>query len=365
MKVVHVVPGLFRKEGGVLGGAERYVAELARHMAERVPTRLVTFGPRDEVRREGKLDIFVTKPITQIRCTYGNPLSFRFLRWVLDADIVHCHQHHVFPTSLCALLAVVTRQRVFMTDLGGGGWDISGYISTDRFFQGELHLSQYSRRIRGSRQKNQYVIFGGVDTEKFKPSSRIRRTRRLLYVGRLLPHKGVDLLIEALTPSMELDVVGQPLDTSYLEVLKTLAHGKKVSFHFDVSDPELIEFYQRAAAIVLPSLYRDRFSATTLVPELLGQTLLEGMACGAPALCTDVASLPEIVRDGIEGYIVAPNDVVAMRSGLERLTQSEAASLQMGARARKRVLQEFTWPTVVDRCLNIYESKPMEEKRAA
>ena len=49
---------------------------------------------------------------------------------------------------------------------------------------------------------------------------------------------------------------------------------------------------------MLPSVYRTSIGTETAVPELLGQTLLEGMACEAPAICTDVASLPEIVEDG-------------------------------------------------------------------
>ena len=44
------------------------------------------------------------------------------------------------------------------------------------------------------------------------------------------------------------------------------------------------------------------------MPELLGQTLIEGMACGTPAICTDVASMPEVVEDGVTGFVVPPND---------------------------------------------------------
>ena len=51
------------------------------------------------------------------------------------------------------------------------------------------------------------------------------------------------------------------------------------------------------------------------VPELLGQTLLEGMACGALAICTAVASMPEVVTDGETGFVVPPNDPAAMRAG--------------------------------------------------
>src|SRR5215217_4465925 len=69
----------------------------------------------------------------------------------------------------------------------------------------------------------------------------------------------------------------------------------------------------------LPSVYRDREGGETPVPELLGQTLLEGMACGTPAVCTRVASLPEVVDDGVTGIIVPPNDPVALGAAIRWL----------------------------------------------
>ena len=57
-RVLHVVPALFGASG-IVGGAERYALELARHMADRVPTRLVSFGPSDASSREGNLDVRV------------------------------------------------------------------------------------------------------------------------------------------------------------------------------------------------------------------------------------------------------------------------------------------------------------------
>ena len=63
--------------------------------------------------------------------------------------------------------------------------------------------------------------------------------------------------------------------------------------------------------VVLPSVYRSA-AGETKVPELLGQTLLEGMACGLPAVCTRVASMPEVVDDGVTGFVVPPNDPTAL-----------------------------------------------------
>jgi len=172
-------------------------------------------------------------------------------------------------------------------------------------------------------------------------------------VGRLFPHKGADLAIEALTSEMRLLVVGQPYDKKYFEDLKTLAAGKRVEFLHDIGDDELVRLYRGATAILLTSRYRDRYGKESRVPELLGQTLLEGMACETAAVTTNVASLPEIVRNEVDGFVVEPN-AEALREKLEVLWKNPEMARAMGKAARERVLEKFTWDGVVGRCLDAY-----------
>ena len=108
---------------------------------------------------------------------------------------------------------------------------------------------------------------------------------------------------------------------------------------------------------MLPSVYRTSIGTETAVPELLGQTLLEGMACEAPALCTNVASLPEIVEDGVTGFVVPPNDSTALRDRLETFRLHPERARAMGEAARERMLERFTWDRVVARCLEAYEGR--------
>jgi glycosyltransferase involved in cell wall biosynthesis len=78
------------------------------------------------------------------------------------------------------------------------------------------------------------------------------------------------------------------------------------------------------------------------------------MACGAPAICTDVASLPEVVEDGVTGFVVPPNDPQALGRKLCWLREHPDEAREMGEAARRRVLKTFTWGKVVRRCLEIY-----------
>jgi glycosyltransferase involved in cell wall biosynthesis len=353
-RVLHVVPALFGGSG-IVGGAERYAFELARHMADRVPTRLLSFGADDMQVREGKLDVRVAGGAWHVRRQRTNPLALAIVPEVLNADVVHCHQHHILISSAAAVLCRATGRRVFATDLGGGGWDISAYVSTDRWFHAHLHISEYSRRI--SRHEGKpwaRVILGGVDTVKFSPDAAVSRGIRALFVGRLLPHKGVADLIAALPAAIGLDIVGPLNTTGAVESLKAQAAGKAVAFYHQAGDSELIEKYRRALCLVLPSVYRTRDGSHTDVPELLGQTLLEAMACGTPVICTRVASMPEIVEDGISGFIVEPGDTDALRARLEWLSTHGTEASKMGAAGRARVLARFQWADVVDRCLEAY-----------
>ena len=237
-RVLHIVPALFGTTG-VVGGAERYAFELARHMADRVPTRLLSFGSKAVEIREGNLDVKV-------------------------------------------------------------------------------------------------------------------RTNRALFVGRLLPHKGIATLIDALPDTMALDIVGPPNTTGEVESPKVQAAGKPIVFHHDIGDKALVDTYRQALCLVLPSVYRTADGQHTDVRELLGQTLLEAMACATPVICTRVASMPEIVEDGVSGFVVEPGDTGMLRARLSWLAEHPSEAVAMGAAGRKAVLDRFQWPRVVERCLEAY-----------
>jgi glycosyltransferase involved in cell wall biosynthesis len=198
------------------------------------------------------------------------------------------------------------------------------------------------------------VILGGVDTERFSPAPATSRGNAALFVGRLLPHKGISDLIAALPAGVSLDIIGPMNGTGHPDFLKDAALGKRVAFRHDVNDGELIDAYRRALCVVLPSVYRTDDGKETIVPELLGQTLLEAMACATPVICTSVASLPEIVDDGKTGFIVEPGDRAALRDRISWLAAHPAEAVQMGVDGRRSVLERFQWPQVVQRCLDAY-----------
>jgi glycosyltransferase involved in cell wall biosynthesis len=355
-RVLYVVPNTFGdRPGQIVGGLGRYARELARHMAEATPTTLVGFGTENRITAHGRLREVILGNPWYVRRQIDNPVHAGLIRLVARADVVHCFQKCVLTSSLAALIGRLTGRPVFVTDCGGGGWDLSAYVTTTRWYRGHLHLSEYSQQLSGhAGEPWSGVIYGGVDVSKFSPDPISPRGRAVLYVGRLLPHKGVDDLIEAATPDLPMEIIGRPYDMPFVTKLKHLASGKRVAFRHDCDDAGLVSAYRRALCVVLPSVYQSQFGAKTLVPELLGQTLLEGMACGIPAVCTAVGSMPEVVEDQVSGFVVPPNNPAAIREKIIWLRDHPEKCARMGAAARRRILERFTWPAVVSRCLATY-----------
>jgi len=356
-RVMHLVPALFGTDDGLVGGAERYAFELARHMSTRITTTLVSFGEREREETIGALKIRVIGNPWYVRGQRTNPVAISLLSEVEKADVVHCHQQHKFASSLAAFACRLRRRPVFVSDHGGRGWDVSAYVSTDRWYRGHLHVSEFSRKLCNQADKPwAHVILGGVDTTKFSPDESVSRDGRVLFVGRLLPHKGIDVLVKALPEGMELEIIGPPHTENYIRDLKAMAEGKRVTFRHDCEDEDLVRAYRRALCVVLPSVYRNIYGEESAAPELLGQTLLEGMACGAPAICTNVGGMPEVVDDGATGFVVPANDSAALGERLRWLRDHPHEASTMGQSGRQRVLEKFTWPRVVERCLEIYST---------
>jgi glycosyltransferase involved in cell wall biosynthesis len=90
------------------------------------------------------------------------------------------------------------------------------------------------------------------------------------------------------------------------------------------------------------------------VAELFGLAVAEAMACGCPVIASNVASLPEVVGPGEAGILVPPNDPVAIRDAVLDIRDRRELWSSRSSAARHRVEQLFTWPKVVDRCLEAY-----------
>lgn len=360
MKVAHISPTYFGVRS-VIGGGERYAYELAKAMANKVQVAFVSFADLPATYMDGNLHVARIGKDSW----HGDPVvgcfSPRFLRWMAWADVIHCHQVHTVTTDIPLLLGKILRKPVFVTDLGGGQrFALSYHMPILRWASAFLLISEYSRSVWQRAGRNRLpsrleVIYGGVDCTRFVPNQ-AKKTKKVLYVGRILPHKGVDYLIKAITQEMQLEVVGPVYDQRYYGYLRELSVGKSVRFSSSVSDEELAQKYQEASVTVLPSVYDTCYGDHTEVPELLGLTALESMACATPVIGTAVGALPEIIDEGVTGFLVPPNDPESLREKIDILLTNSDLVIKMGEKARRKVLEKFTWDTVANACLRAYQA---------
>lgn len=359
MRVLHISPTFF-DDASVIGGAERYTWELARALASHASVTSLSFGPRDAVTERDGVRIQrlgwwpgSTHPLMPHMCRPA------FVSAIRSADIVHCYQVDVLSTNAAVAVGRLLGRPVFVTDLGGGYGNMpSQYLPVMRWAAGYLLISEYSKRLweqqpASRRPDRMEVIYAGVDTDHFSPGG-VTDPRMVLYVGRLLPHKGIEYLIDALPSSLRLHLVGRPYDREYLTMLKERARGRNVVFEHDVDDAGLVQRYREALTSVLPSVATDWRGRVTAAAELFGLAAAEAMSCGTPAIVSDTASLPEVVASGTTGWVVPAANADALRDRLTWMAANPDAAAAMGQQGRQRVLDRFSWSATASRCLTAY-----------
>ncbi len=185
------------------------------------------------------------------------------------------------------------------------------------------------------------VIPYGVDTRHFSPAQARRVPAggplRLLFVGRINQRKGIKYLLEALRllreqnvqniPEITLTVCGRVVDG--LELFKPFAG--QVEVRPSVSAAELLAAYREADLFVFPS-----------VAEGFGQVLLESLACGLPVLSTTSTAAPDLIEDGVQGFLVEPGRADLLAERIAWAASHPEALLAMRGAARARA-EQFTW----------------------
>ena len=205
-------------------------------------------------------------------------------------------------------------------------------------------LARHAVELRDCRDRCVVVPFG-VDTSRFVVTDEVRaradalrerhQTPVLLFVGRLVPYKGVDVLLQALggIEATTLLVGDGPLRAE-LEAQARELRLSRVRFLGEVSDVELTALYHAADVFVLPSVTRA---------EAFGVVQLEAMACGVPVVSTNLPSgVPWVNQHDKTGLVVSPGDADGLRRALRALLTDRPRREALGRYARERVAREFT-----------------------
>jgi glycosyltransferase involved in cell wall biosynthesis len=170
----------------------------------------------------------------------------------------------------------------------------------------------------------------------------------VLFAGRMVPYKGLDVLIEAMrdvpaTAVLAGDGPGRP---ALQQHAKEAGLDGRVIFVGDVEDGELAALYQACDVFVLPSVSRQ---------EAFGVVQLEAMACSRPVISTALhTGVSWVNEDGQTGLVVPPGDPVALKAALTRLLADPDLRASMGRRGRQKVLSQFTAEQMNDAAVALY-----------
>ncbi len=371
MRIVQVSPFFYPHAGGVESHVRAISGELARQGHE---VTVLTSRHRPDLPESEAFEGYRVVRTRMWGSPFNTPISPQTARVLpgLPADVVHLH----YPPPLSSYYAVRGLRRVrtpvcltYHCDLYLGG--VVGELLTGLYSAVLLpptlrradrivvHTRSYGTTSRALRNRPLEIIPSTVDTRRFHPridGGVVRQRlglegrRVLAFTGRLVPHKGVDVILRAmreLPPDVALLVVGHgPRLADLHSLARRLGLSDRVRFCPDVSDDDLPAYLRAADLFVFPSQNRL---------EGFGLAVTEAMASGLPVVIADMPGVREVIEPGREGLLVEPLIAHDLAERVRELLDDPARRAAMGAAARARAEERYGLETVTRQLLTVYE----------
>lgn len=216
-------------------------------------------------------------------------------------------------------------------------------------------LAQNSVCLNGFSEKTEVIPFG-ISAEPWI-NIEPQRNGSFLFVGRLVPYKGLDILLDAMekAPGTKLDVVGQgPMQPMLDARINQGSLAGRIKIHGICNPEQLVQLMSRARALVLPSLDQS---------ETFGLVQLEAMASGVPVIASNLPSgVSEVGVDGETCLLVPPGDADALSAAMTKILKEDNLAQRLGSASRARFQDNFTREIMVRRVVSWYhrllESQP-------
>ena len=202
------------------------------------------------------------------------------------------------------------------------------------------------------------MVHYGIETERFALDAAMKArvtalqaaigAPRVLFVGRLVYYKGLDVLLRAAVdvPAQIMIVGAGPLEQRLRTLAAELGIGARVHLLGEVDAETLVAAYHACDVFCLPSTARS---------EAFGIVQLEAFAAGKPVVSTQLPSgVPYVNQHGRTGLVVPPGDAQELARALNTLLKDEALRATLGAQARERVEQEFNADRMAAETLRVY-----------
>lgn len=303
----------------------------------------------------------------------SQPLGLKYLWLCLKqarhADVVHLHAPNMLAALCCLLMSSKPRLLVhWHSDVVNKG--LLGYLSkpleglllrrANRIVATSQVYADASSTLKPVRDKVEVVPIGigngdlRSDLTAMLPEDlrqRMDGRRVVLSVGRLVPYKGFNVLIEAAKyldqDALVVIVGGGPLDEELRASIDAHGVAERVIMAGRLSDAALASLFSRAAIYCMPSVYRA---------EAFGVVLLEAMSHGLPVVATDIpgSGVPWVNQHLVSGINVPVGDARALADACNRILECEHERARLSNGARQRYLNEFTEDVSVRKMLQTY-----------
>jgi glycosyltransferase involved in cell wall biosynthesis len=362
LKVLHI--GKFYPPAA--GGMERVVRLLCTSAGGRLASSVLAYNSRASTFAETVEGV----PVTRVG-TWGkagsvpvSPALISHLRRI-DADMVVLHEPNPWALLSYAVAAPrmplaiwyhsdVVRPRLqyelFYAPLARRVYDRAA-----SFIVSSPALAAHADALRPYRDRTHVIPFGieecvTGDRELLLRAEGIRRRLQgpiVLFAGRLVAYKGVDVLIKA-TADLPVTVVivgDGPMRASWAALAARKSEPGRIVFTGEIPDDELKAYFEACDMFVLPSITRA---------EAFGFVQLEAMTHGKPVISTGLPSgVPWVNRDGVTGLVVPPGSVAALRAAIQQLASDAPLRQRLGAGGQRRVRNEFSIRQMADRFVRV------------
>ena len=265
---------------------------------------------------------------------------------IRDLDLEHIHAHTCTFGATAACIA--SRLTGIPYSFTGHGLELYKYttmmaekIEKAAFM---VTISEYNRKfLRPFTRdpKKIEVVHCGIDPDHFRPpeSGEERGVVRILSVARLERYKGMHVLLEACEKlraeggtDFQVIIVGDgPQREKLGEEAADRNLGDAISLPGAIPQEKVVDEYRDSDIFVLPSFV-----------EGIPVVLMEAMACELPVIGTEIYGIPELVEDGVSGFLVPPGDADSLAQVLRELLADPGMRKRFGKMGREKILKEFT-----------------------
>ena len=292
------------------------------------------------------------------------------------ADIIHAHNMHYFSPVHAHTLAALAKEKgipVIMT--AHNVWDDVLFMDLTQKVEW-THIIAVSHFIKkeiigiGVDDRKITVIHHGIDEDKFNPSvnpknilkkyPQLKGKKVIFHPARIGMAKGCDVSIKAINlvkrihPDVMLVLAGSKNIVAWVGTQqKDIAYFMKLIKHFDLKDNILIDCYtldevSQLYAVADVCLYPSSGC------EPFGLTMLEAMASEKPIIVTKMGGMPEIISDGINGFVIPVKDFEMLAAKINTLLEDDALRRRLGYTGRQMVEAQYTKEHITDNTLAVY-----------